>query len=427
MKTVVIAAGRGVRLLPITYTKPKPLIPVLCKPVLHWHMEALSRIKGIDEVRVVVSYMKERVVETLSKAKPSAKLTFIDQGVEMGTGDAVIKAVNGLDPMEDVLVVYGDVFLENTGVIEEIASVDENAIAVAKVHDPTRFGVVVAENGYLKDLVEKPRTFVSNKVFAGILKVKAKDVLENRDVGLSPRGEIELTDLILRVGRRKPIRVVEIEGSWIDLGYPWSVIEANKVALKKIKATVKGVVESCVTIYGDVYVGEGARIRSGSYIEGPVYIDDNVEIGPNARIRPYSVICRGSKIGFSVEVKESVIMENVHIAHLSYVGDSVICENVNFGAGTVVANLRFDEKTVKMMVKDELIDSGRRKLGAIVGAHVKTGINVSIMPGVKIGPYSWIAPSSIVSRDVPPKVFYRTKVDYEVVNLDEYHRSKGHP
>lgn len=417
MRIIVLAAGKGVRLLPITYTRPKPLIPILCKPILFWHMEALSKIKGVDEIRVVVSYMKEKVIEALSKAKFSDKITFIDQGVEMGTGDAVIKAIEGLNSSEEVLIVYSDVFLENMGVIEEIANIGENVIATVRVQDPSRFGVVVVENGYLKDLVEKPKTPISNTVFAGILKVKVKDILENRDVGLSPRGEIELTDIILKAARRNPIRVMEIEGPWVDLGYPWSVIEANKVALRKVTTMIKGVVESNVTIHGEVYIGEGTRVRSGSYIEGPVYIDDNVEIGPNARIRPYSVICRGSRIGFSVEVKESVIMENVHIAHLSYVGDSVICEGVNFGAGTIIANLRFDEKTVKMMVKDELMDSGRRKLGAIVGAYVKTGINVSIMPGVKIGPYSWIAPSSLVTRDVPPKVFYKTKVSFEVEDL----------
>jgi bifunctional UDP-N-acetylglucosamine pyrophosphorylase/glucosamine-1-phosphate N-acetyltransferase len=155
-----------------------------------------------------------------------------------------------------------------------------------------------------------------------------------------------------------------------------------------------------------VYIGEDSIIHSFSSLEGPVYIDSKVEVGPNARVRPFSVICNGSKIGFSVEVKESVLFENVKASHLAYIGDSVVCENVNLGAGTITANLRFDEKPVKMIVKDRLEDTGRVKLGAIIGGHVKTGVNVSIMPGVKIGSYSWILPGSVVHRDVPSKTVY---------------------
>jgi len=136
-----------------------------------------------------------------------------------------------------------------------------------------------------------------------------------------------------------------------------------------------------------------------------------VEIGPNAYIRPYSVICSGSKIGFSVEVKESVLFENVHAHHLAYIGDSVICENVNLGAGTVLANLRHDGATVKMTIKGIREDTDRRKLGAIIGAGVKTGINVSVMPGVKIGSNSWILPGVVVYRDIPSNTIYPPKTN----------------
>ena len=99
-------------------------------------------------------------------------------------------------------------------------------------------------------------------------------------------------------------------------------------------------------------------------------------------------------------------MENTKIPHLSYVGDSVICEDVNFGAGTITANLRFDEKEVKVNIKNERVSSGRKKLGAIVGGHVRTGINVSILPGIKIGAYAWIYPGAVVDRDVNKGEFF---------------------
>jgi bifunctional UDP-N-acetylglucosamine pyrophosphorylase/glucosamine-1-phosphate N-acetyltransferase len=97
-------------------------------------------------------------------------------------------------------------------------------------------------------------------------------------------------------------------------------------------------------------------------------------------------------------------MDDTHAAHLSYIGDSIIGTNCNIGAGTVTANLRFDKKNIKVTVKGERLDSKRRKLGAIIGNNVETGINVSIHPGIIIGNDSWIAPGVTVQRDVPDKV-----------------------
>jgi bifunctional UDP-N-acetylglucosamine pyrophosphorylase/glucosamine-1-phosphate N-acetyltransferase len=95
-------------------------------------------------------------------------------------------------------------------------------------------------------------------------------------------------------------------------------------------------------------------------------------------------------------------MDGVHIGHLSYVGDSIIGEKCNLGAGTITANYRLDAGTIKMMVKDRLMDTGRTKLGAVLGDNVKTGIGALLMPGVKVGNNCWIGPNVIVYRDLPP-------------------------
>ncbi|MEM2528144.1 MAG: nucleotidyl transferase, partial [Ignisphaera sp.] len=110
----------------------------------------------------------------------------------------------------------------------------------------------------------------------------------------------------------------------------------------------------------------------------------------------------GAYIGFSVEVKESIVMENTHAAHLTYIGDSILAENINLGAGTIIANLRLDDKTVKLLIDGKKIDSKRIKMGAVIGGYTKTGVNVSIMPGVKIGSHSIIYPGVTVYKDVPP-------------------------
>ncbi|HDD72370.1 MAG TPA: glucose-1-phosphate thymidylyltransferase, partial [Candidatus Bathyarchaeota archaeon] len=194
---------------------------------------------------------------------------------------------------------------------------------------------------------------------------------------------------------------------WMDVGYPWSLLEANERVLKNLEAKILGEVEEGAVIKGPVYVGEGARVRSGAYVEGPVYIGPGADVGPNCYIRRYTSLGARVRVGNACEIKNSIVMDGTHIAHLSYVGDSVIGERCNFGAGTLIANLRFDDRPVKVMVKDRLVDSGRRKLGVIMGDEVKTGVNVSIMPGVKVGPRSWIAAGLTVYRDVPPDTFLR--------------------
>jgi UDP-N-acetylglucosamine diphosphorylase/glucosamine-1-phosphate N-acetyltransferase len=405
LKAVVLAAGEGTRLRPITETRPKALIPVLCKPLLQWHIEALLRV--VEEVIVVVGYMSDLVVEHLeSSGLMSRSVRVVRQEKLLGTGDAVLVATRTLDPDDEVIITYSDVFLGDWRVLEEISRESGNIIVGVRVPNPRDYGVLYSDGGYLEYIAEKPEQPESDLVNAGLYKLRVKDILENSDVSLSPRGEVELTSIVNRVAARSPVRVYEYSGKWIDVGKPWHVIEANKIALEGVTTTIKGRIEDPVYIKGGVVIEEGAEIKPFTVIEGPAYIGKGAVIGPHAYIRPWSVICQNSRIGFSVEVKESVIMENVHASHLSYIGDSVICEGVNLGAGTILANLRLDEKPIKMNIKGVREDTGRVKLGGIIGAHVKTGVNVSIMPGVKIGSYSWILPGTVVYRDVPSKTIY---------------------
>ena len=112
-------------------------------------------------------------------------------------------------------------------------------------------------------------------------------------------------------------------------------------------------------------------------------------------------------------------MDQTHIGHLSYVGDSVICEGCNLAAGTITANLRLDDGHVKMVVKDKVVDTERRKLGAILGDKVKTGINALLMPGVKIGANSWIGANFTVHKDVPANTIVLLKQEEEIRERSE--------
>jgi bifunctional UDP-N-acetylglucosamine pyrophosphorylase/glucosamine-1-phosphate N-acetyltransferase len=174
---------------------------------------------------------------------------------------------------------------------------------------------------------------------------------------------------------------------------------------------VYGTVENGAHLIGPVTVAETARIRSGAYVEGPTFIDGGSDIGPNCYIRPCTSIGKNVRVGNACEIKNSIIMDWTHAGHLSYVGDSILCEHCNLGAGTITANYRLDGGTVKMKVKDKMVDSGRRKLGAILGDNVKTGINALLMPGVKVGTNSWIGANFTVHSDLPANTTTLIKQD----------------
>ncbi len=398
MKAVVLAAGKGERLEPITQTRPKPFVPILGNYLIEKTISILS--KYVNEVYVVASKEPE-YAPFYEKIKDKAKLIYQEKG--SGTASALLsaKGIKG-----EILVVYGDLYFEEEAV-RRVVSEEGNAILGVKVDNPSDFGVISHEGGKLREIVEKPQNPPSNLVNAGIYKLSDEIFSYIEKTPISTRGEYELTDSINSMARERKVTVVTYEGYWNDVGKPWQVIDVNKRALEESPQRVEGEVDSNVKIKGKVVIEEGAIVLHGTYIEGPAYIGRGSLVGPNSYIRPYTVLVRDNRIGASVEVKESVVMEGAKIPHLSYVGDSVIGENVNFGAGTLIANLRFDEQEVKVNVKGKRTSSGRKKLGALIGGYVKTGINVSILPGVKIGAYALIYPGSVVNRDVGMREFYK--------------------
>jgi len=152
-------------------------------------------------------------------------------------------------------------------------------------------------------------------------------------------------------------------------------------------------------VSGAVVGEDGARIRSGTYVEGPVVIREGADVGPNAYVRGATVLGPDARVGNAVEVKNSVLMEGATVGHLSYVGDSILGRDVNFGAGTVVANLRHDDESIRMTVKDERVDTGRRKLGVVAGDDVKTGIDTSLNAGLSLSTGARSEPGETVLRD----------------------------
>jgi len=182
--------------------------------------------------------------------------------------------------------------------------------------------------------------------------------------------------------------------------YSWDFLSINEMLIKDIKSEMSGEVHASAVIEGEVIAGEGTRILQGVFIEGNTIFGKNCKIGPNCYIRGNSYIGDNCHIGQSVEIKNCIIMNGSSIGHLSYCGDSIIAQRVNFGAGTITSNVRHDGKNHKSMIDGELVDTGRRKMGMIIGSDVHTGINTSFYPGRKIWPGMWTRPGDVVERDL---------------------------
>ena len=183
--------------------------------------------------------------------------------------------------------------------------------------------------------------------------------------------------------------------------YPWDLLAANESFVASIDdQRILGDVHPSAIIEGTIHLGGGSRILPGVFIEGKVIIGRNCKIGPNCYVRGNTSIGDGCHIGQSVEIKNCIILPGTNVGHLSYVGDSVLGEKVNFGAGTIVSNLRHDGKNHHSMVGGTLVDTGRRKFGCIAGDGVRTGIHTSIYSGRKLWPHTTTRPGQIVQRDI---------------------------
>ena len=313
-------------------------------------------------------------------------------------------------------LIYGDL-LFSEGALKQLIQMSETehpdaAMAVVPVGKPENYGIVELEDDRrIKRIVEKPGPgeTSSNLANAGLYIFGADIFKTIQRIKSSVRGEIELTDAIsLMIRDKKTVYAAEIPGKdWLDIGQPWDLLEANTWALKRMEHKVLGTVEEGAHLIGPVTVAQTARIRSGAYIEGPSFIDEGADVGPNCYIRPCTSLGKNTRIGNACEIKNSIIMDRTHVGHLSYMGDSVIGEHCNLAAGTLIANLRFDDGHVKMMVKNRVVDTGRRKLGVILGDEVKTGINALLMPGVKVGQNTWIGPDYMVQRDIEADLIVR--------------------
>jgi len=396
MKCVILVAGEGKRMHPLTYTRSKVMLPIANKPILEWNLLNATKA-GLKQFIFVVGYKSEMVRNYFQNGKKwNIRIEYVNQGKALGTAHAIGMIEKFT---ENFIVLSGDTIFDK----QDIKKISEkkNSMGLIQAENPSEYGIVEIKKGKVIKILEKMESPISNIINAGIYHFDKKIFDFIKKTEKSSRGEYEITDSINMMINKIPIDGV-ILNKWRDVVYPWHLLDANEEILKIIPNKINGIVEKNTTITGKILVGKNSTIKSGSYIEGPVVIGDNCKIGPNCYIRPYTSIGNGCHIGNACEVKNSIIFDNSNIPHQNYIGDSIIGENCNLGAGTKVANLRFDKKNISVILNGIKFDTKRRKLGVIIGDNVQTGINSMMNVGSIIGNNCYIGPSSVANGEIKP-------------------------
>ena len=388
MECVILAAGEGKRMRPLTAKRPKVMLPLANRPMME-HLVLAAREAGISEFVFVVGYGEREIRRYFADGSDwGIHIEYASQRHQNGTADAVKASqdlINGL-----FLVMNGDMVLKGED-IADLCRKTAPCMSTSTTDHPGDFGVVMVENGMVTALEEKSAKPKSNLINAGAY-LFTPEIFEYIDnVRPSPRGELELTDALSVLIAEKRLQSHTLN-YWMDVGYPWDMLDANAILIETNPPEENGRVEDGVSLNGAITIGEGSVVKSGTYIEGPCVIGKNCRIGPHAYIRGATSIGDNCHIGHCSEIKNSIIMSETKIPHFNYIGDSIIGSGCNFGAGTKIANLRHDRAPIRVCGKD----TRRKKFGAIVGDNVQFGINCSVNVGTVIGSNTSFAPGSFI-------------------------------
>ncbi len=304
MRAIIPVAGIGSRLKPHTYSTPKVLLNVGGKPILGYIIEKLLD-EGIHKSTFIIGHLGDMIKDYVEKNYPSMQSDFIEQEEMEGLGHAIYTAIPTFDEKE-IFIILGDTIFDVD--LKNVVNSKYSSLGVKTVEDPRRFGVAVMENGFIKKLVEKPQTPVSNLALVGLYYIANADALVKSlndlvEKDVRTKGELQLTDALqMMIEDGEKVTTFPVEG-WYDCGKPETLLSTNKHLLDQKSVSKK--FENVV-------------------INRPVFIADDAEIS-NSVIGPYATIDKGSKIDECI-VKNSIIGSNAQVSK-ALLDNSIIGNN----------------------------------------------------------------------------------------------------
>ena len=392
MKAIILAAGEWKRLRPLTNTIPKPIIKIFWKTIIEHNLEHIY--KYVSEIIIVVKYKADEVKKAIWDEYKKVKVSYREQSDKPGTAWAIMWME---DIKKDVIILNGDSIFPKKD-LKKILELDWYWALAKKVKEPEKYGIFkVDEKWFAKEVIEKPETFIWDLANVWVYKVSSEIFRIVDRIKISKRWEYEITDAINFFIAEHKFKIIEMEKEFIDVWYCWDILDANSHFLKKLEESeIEWEVEKWVTIKWNIILEKWAILKAGTTVEGNVFIGKNSVIWPNAYLRWETVIWENCKIWNAVEIKNSAIWDNTNVAHLSYIWDSIIWNHVNIWGGFISANLRHDGANIKVLVKWELVDTGKRKLWVIIWDNVKTAIKTMTMPWRIIESWTFTMPWEIV-------------------------------
>ena len=396
MKAIILAAGEGLRCRPLTLTRSKVMLPVANKPLLEHIIKAVTE-NGIKEIILVVGYKKERIMDYFGDGLGfGAKIEYVFQEAQLGTAHAIKQCEKYIDG--DFLVLNGDNLVDSNTIADLLSGKKGQVTLLAVEREQTiGYGVVISENGKVIKIHEKPKEVVSHLVNAGgyIFSPVLFDEIDR--TSLSTSGEYAITDTIQQmIEKGNDINMVKSKSMWMDAVHSWDFLKANAVILERYSKKLSGKIESGATIKGDVVVGENTVVHAGCYIVGPVVIGNNCSIGPNAVILPSTAIGDNTSIDSSVEIQNSIIMNDVRIGSGSYISNSIIGANNNIGP-------HFSTEVGRdLMIEMKGILHHAELLGTVIGDDNNIANRVLIKAGKIISNNCNLEAGITVHKDIPP-------------------------
>ena len=409
MKALVLTAGEGKRLWPLTTNRSKSMLMIAGRPVLQYIIDSLVE-NGIRDIILVVGHGREELIDHFQMGgDKGVRIRYVIQHKQEGAESAILTAREELEDEEEFLLVNGDVLVEPEMVKRTLTNHEtiggDVTMLVTLVSNPEQFGTVkIGANGVVEKMVEKggPDRYLSNYAVAGV-SVFSKETLEL----LEKHGKMEkIFEEMIANGRQVSAAVWEKE--WAEFTYPWDILKANRIVMdRQLRGKGSFIAESAevhpsVVIEGSVYIDEGSIIRPHTTLKGPIYIGKQVYVGNNSLVRDYCSLCDGVRIGYAVEMRNTMVFERVNVGRMTYLADSLIGAETCIEAGAQLWNWRPGTDPLFLEGEIEPVQVPSKKFGAIVGDNVVIGVNASIYPATRIGENSVISAGCIITEDIPP-------------------------
>ena len=388
MKAIILAAGEGTHISPFSETRPISMIGVAGRTMLD-NTFSLLKNAGINDIFVVVGHKQEKLIERLQEQDHNGlNLHYVEQKRKLGIGDAVMQVKNKISPGEYFLLLYGDTLTAENIFSKVQQSFHSFKCPVASICLPPSnqmFGnVFLNARMEITKIIEKPKgNNLGNYVLSGVFVLPASFFKLLESSGKS------MEKALKKVVAGDGLRASMWEDEWLDVVYPWEILTANKMIMdswQESSIAKNAVLEANVTLQGIVRIEAGAIIKSGAVLEGPCCIGEGSYIGNNSLIRSYTSVGKKCSVGSGVELKNCVVMDNSQIGRLSFVGDSVLGENVDMGAGCMTVNRTVDWKPISVKNGKRKIETGLTKLGAFLGDGVVVGAGNTLQPGTVVAP-----------------------------------------